>query len=284
MPESERIIELIGSPQGMILLTGPTGSGKTTTLYAILQQLRSETENIITIEDPVEYRVPGITQVQVNEVVGFTFPAALRSILRQDPDIIMVGEIRDRETAEIALKAAVTGHLVFSTLHTNDTVSTVTRLLDIGIPHYLMNAALLGVLAQRLLRRLCPNCKTKVGRKEELLGGNYHSLEACFESTGCNECQFTGYRGRMGVFELLDMNAELRESIAEYTTEDGLWNAASLNGMETLFDNAWEKVEDGTVSLDEVIAKIHYKSFKTPAKKQTGKVLQFSRKLDPITR
>ncbi len=279
-----RVVELISNPQGMILLTGPTGSGKTTTLYSILQQLQSETENIITIEDPVEYKISGITQVQVNEAVGFTFPVALRSILRQDPDIIMLGEIRDRETAEVALKAAVTGHLVFSTLHTNDTVATVTRLLDIGIPHYLMNAALLGVLAQRLVRRLCPNCKTKVGRKEKLLGGNHRFLEACFESTGCNKCQYTGYRGRMGVFEFLDMNAELRKSIAEYTTEDGLWNAASRNGMETLFDNAWEKVKDGSTSLDEVIAKVHYKSFKTPAKKQRGKVLQFSRKGDPITR
>lgn len=269
----KRVMELISSPQGMILITGPTGSGKSTTLYAMLKQLRSETENITTIEDPVEYKIGGITQVQINEAAGLTFPVALRSFLRQDPDIIMVGEIRDRETAEIALRAALTGHLVFSTIHTNDTVSTITRLLDIGIPPYLMNAALIGVLAQRLVRKICPNCKTKIDPPEELLKGYYPSLEACFKGVGCHECQYTGYRGRMGVYEFLDMNSKFRESVAKFTTEDSLWEVAKENGTVTMFDHAWDKINNGSTTLDEVIVRVHYKSFKKPGKKRKGKII-----------
>jgi type IV pilus assembly protein PilB len=274
----KRIMELISKPQGMILITGPTGSGKSTTLYAMLRQLRSEAENIITVEDPVEFKIGGITQVQANEATGLTFPVALRSFLRQDPDIIMVGEIRDRETAEIALRAAVTGHLVFSTVHTNDTVSTVTRLLDIGIPPYLTNASLIGVLAQRLVRKICPNCKTEIDPPEELLKAHYPSLEACFKGTGCDACQYTGYKGRMGVYEFLEMNSKFKEAVANFTTEDSLWEVAKENGIVTLFDDAWDKVNNGITTFDEVIAKIHYRSFKKPEKKRKGKILQFAPK------
>ena len=272
----KRLTELIGKPQGMILITGPTGSGKTTSLYAILQQLRSETDNIISIENPVEYRTPGLTQVQVNEATGLTFPAALRSILRQDPDIIMVGEIRDLETAEIALRASITGHLVFSTVHTNDTVSSITRLLDIGIPHYLINAGVTGVLAQRLVRRICPDCKRQVDPPATVLGNDYPPLEACFEGVGCRRCQYTGYRGQVGAFELLTLNSRLRDAVANFGTEDNLWEIARANHTSTLFEDAWEKVNQGITSIDEVIGKIHYKAFEAPKKKRKTRSLLFN--------
>ena len=271
--------DLISRPQGMILITGPTGSGKTTTLYAILQQLRSETDNIVSIEDPVEYKIPGIRQVQVNEATRLTFPVALRSILRQDPDKIMVGEIRDLETAEIAMRAAVTGHLVFSTVHTNDTVSSVVRLLDIGIPHYLINTALAGVMAQRLVRRICPDCKTQTDPPEEILTNDYPPLDTCFKGIGCDTCQFTGYKGQVGVFELLRISSALKESIAGFSTEDDLWAVAKKDGTMTLFEDAWEKVKEGTTTIDEVTAKVHHALFEKQTKSKI-KPLLFDRKAD----
>jgi len=270
------LTDFISRPQGMILITGPTGSGKTTTLYAILQQLRSETDNIISIENPVEYRIPGITQVQVDTATGLTFPSALRSILRQDPDIIMVGEIRDLETAEIALRAAVTGHLVFSTVHTNDSVSSITRLLDIGIPGYLINAGVTGVLAQRLVRRICPNCKEEAEPPEAVLGLDYPPLKACFKGVGCPACQYTGYKGQIGVFEILELSPDLREAVSSFVTEDILWDVAKANGTTTLFEDAWEKVNHGDTTVQEVIAKIHRKSFRGPANKHKTKLLLFN--------
>jgi type II secretory ATPase GspE/PulE/Tfp pilus assembly ATPase PilB-like protein len=237
----------------------------------MLQQLRSETENIVTIEDPVEYQLPGITQIQINEPQGLTFPSALRSILRQDPDIIMVGEIRDRETAEIALRAAVTGHLVLSTIHTNDTVSTVTRLMDIGIPHYLINAALVGVLAQRLVRRICPHCSNEIDACQQLLDTHYPPPDTSFRGVGCEKCNHSGYSGRIGIYELLEITSNFRESVAKFTTEDKLWDAARENGTTTLFDYAWDKVNDGLTTVDEVLAKIHFKSFAKATKKAKGK-------------
>ncbi|MBW1860529.1 MAG: type II/IV secretion system protein [Deltaproteobacteria bacterium] len=278
----ERVIKLIGNPQGMILVSGPTGSGKSTTLYSMLQQLHAETENIVTVEDPVEYQLSGITQIQVNEVQGLTFATALRSILRQDPDIIMLGEIRDRETAEIALRAAVTGHLVLSTIHTNDTVSTITRLMDIGIPHYLINAALVGVLAQRLVRRICPHCSTEIDAAQQLLDTHYPPLEASFRGVGCEKCQHSGYSGRMGVYELLEINSKFRESVAKFTTEDKLWDVARENGTTPLFDYAWDKVNDGMTTVDEVIAKIHYKSFAKAAKKRKGSLLSLHKEAEKV--
>jgi type IV pilus assembly protein PilB len=276
----ERVIRLIGNPQGMVLVSGPTGSGKSTTLYSMLQQLRSETENIVTIEDPVEYQLSGITQIQVNEVQGLTFPSALRSILRQDPDIIMLGEIRDRETAEIALRAAVTGHLVLSTIHTNDTVSTVTRLMDIGIPHYLINAALVGVLAQRLVRRICPHCSTQDDPTQQIVDTCYPPLETSFRGGGCERCNHSGYSGRMGVYELLEINSDFRESVAKFTTEDRLWDVARQNGTTTLFDYAWNKVNEGMTTVDEVLSKIHYKSFAEAANKPKGRLLALHKESD----
>ncbi|HEX7371613.1 MAG TPA: ATPase, T2SS/T4P/T4SS family, partial [Thermodesulfobacteriota bacterium] len=205
IPESilNQLIEIFSQPQGMLLVTGPTGGGKTTTLYAWLNQLRSETENIITVENPVEYKFDGVTQVSVNDTVGYTFATALRSILRQDPDIIMVGEIRDLETAEIAIRAALTGHLVLSTLHTNDTVSTVTRLVDIGIPNFLVSSSVSGVLAQRLVRRICPKCKVEVEPPNNRIYKDLPPIEHYYQGKGCSHCYYTGYYGQVGVFEFL---------------------------------------------------------------------------------
>ncbi|MEO0113130.1 MAG: GspE/PulE family protein, partial [candidate division WOR-3 bacterium] len=205
---------LIKKPYGIILVTGPTGSGKTTTLYSALEAIRSEEKNIITLEDPVEYTLPLIRQVQINPKQGLTFATGLRAILRQDPDVIMVGEIRDLETAEIAVQAALTGHLVFSTLHTNNAATAVTRLVDIGVEPYLIASSLIGVLAQRLVRKICPTCKESYQPKPEVL--KYLGLEEkmhLFRGKGCEECNNTGYRGRTGIFELLIVDDAIREMI-----------------------------------------------------------------------
>ena len=189
------LIEVFSRPQGMLLVTGPTGSGKTTTLYSILQQLRTETKNIITLEDPVEYKLAEITQVGINDDIGFTFANALRSVLRQDPDIVMVGEIRDLDTAEIGARAALTGHFVLSTLHTNDTVSTISRLIDIGLEPFLINSAVSGVLAQRLIRTICPACKTSAAPPEEAAKFDLPPIKEYYRGTGCDKCNHTGYKG-----------------------------------------------------------------------------------------
>jgi len=258
IPESilNSLIEIFSQPQGMLLVTGPTGGGKTTTLYAWLNQLRSETENIITVENPVEYKFEGITQVSVNEAVGYTFSTALRSILRQDPDIIMVGEIRDLETAEIAIRAALTGHLVLSTLHTNDTVSTVTRLVDIGIPNFLVSSSVTGVLAQRLVRRICPKCKIEVDPPENRAYRDLPRVEHYYRGKGCPHCYYTGYYGQIGVFEFLKINTKIRRLIAKNAYEDDLWDAAREQGMKTLFEDAWSKVQEGITTVEEVMAKV----------------------------
>ena len=252
------LIEIINQPQGMLLITGPTGSGKTTTLYSMLQQLRSETKNIITIEDPVEYKLPDITQVGINEGIGFSFANALRSVLRQDPDIIMVGEIRDLDTAEIGARSALTGHLVLSTLHTNDTVSSVTRLLDIGLEAFLVTSAVSGVLAQRLVRVICSHCKIQVRPPEETFGVHVPDLKACYKGEGCQKCGYTGYSGRIGIYELLRMSTPLKRLIGRRFTEDDLWECARSSGTKTLFEDAWEKVEAGITTADEVLYKIPY--------------------------
>jgi type IV pilus assembly protein PilB len=258
IPESilNQLIEIFSQPQGMLLVTGPTGGGKTTTLYAWLNQLRSETENIITVENPVEYKFDGITQVSVNDSVGYTFATALRSILRQDPDIIMVGEIRDLETAEIAIRAALTGHQVLSTLHTNDTVSTVTRLVDIGIPNFLVSSSVTGVLAQRLVRRICPKCKTEVDPPNNRIYKDLPPIEHYYQGKGCSHCYYTGYYGQVGVFEFLRINTQIRRLIAKTAYEDDLWDAARESGMKTLFEDAWDKVREGITTIEEVMAKI----------------------------
>jgi type IV pilus assembly protein PilB len=246
-------------PYGLLLVTGPTGSGKTTTLYSILNKLNKEDCKILTVEDPVEFNFKGINQVHVKDEVGMTFAAALRSFLRQDPDIIMVGEIRDHETAEIAIKAAMTGHLVFSTLHTNDCPSTIGRLVDIGIPSYLLASAVTMVLSQRLVRRLCPNCKTLEGNLNpaELvdMGFSPHEISdlKIYGPKGCPECMGSGYRGRVGLFELMEVTENVANIVSANVSEDQLRKTAILEGMVTLRDAGLEKIRKGLTSAEEVL-------------------------------
>ncbi len=252
------LMEIFTQPQGMLLVTGPTGSGKTTTLYSILQQVRDETKNIITLEDPVEYKLAEITQVGINEGIGFTFANALRSVLRQDPDIVMVGEIRDLDTAEIGARAALTGHLVLSTLHTNDTVSTISRLIDIGLEPFLVTSAVSGVIAQRLIRKICPNCKTRIPPPAEAAKFNLPPVNEFYRGAGCNKCNNTGYKGRIGIYELLRMNTKLKRLISKHFTEDDLWECVMESGTRTMFEDAWLKIQEGMTTFEEVISKIPY--------------------------
>jgi type IV pilus assembly protein PilB len=274
------LLKLASQPQGMILVTGPTGSGKSTTLYALIKQLMTETESIFTIEDPVEYKLQGLTQVGVNEAVGLTFSGALRSILRQDPDIIMVGEIRDRETADIAIRSALTGHLVLSTIHTNDTISTITRLLDIGLDAYLVSSAVTGVLAQRLVRRICPECKIECDQSFAMSGYSLPHLDKSYKGSGCSYCQYTGYRGQVGVYEFVMMDTKLKRLIPRLVPEEELWDAAQSSGTVTLFEDAWAKVRDGITTVEEVLAKIPYRDTEALSGKfadeQTTKILVFN--------
>jgi type IV pilus assembly protein PilB len=251
----QRLQHIIQRPQGIFLLTGPTGSGKTTTMYAILNQLNNEQVNILTVEDPVEYQIAGITQMQVNVRAGVTFASALRHFLRQDPDIIMVGEVRDQETARIAIQAALTGHLVLSTLHTNDAPGAITRLLDMGIEPYLVASALEGVAAQRLVRVLCPKCKEpdpqgtaevqeRVGA--EALAGPY------YRGRGCEFCNYTGYRGRVAIFEVAEMDDALRGLVISQAPHHTLAAQAESAGMRTLLADGLEKATAGVTSLAEV--------------------------------
>ncbi len=254
-PIFKSIVEIFSRPQGMLLITGPTGSGKTTTLYAGLKQLRTDNENIITVENPVEYKLDGITQVSLNEAAGLTFPTVLRSILRQDPDTIMVGEIRDHETAEIAIRATLTGHLVLSTLHTNDTVATITRLVDIGIPNLLVSTALSGILAQRLVKKICEKCKVKADIPDDLKD-TLPPLKCSYRGEGCPQCFYTGYCGRVGVYEFLEVNLKLRDLIVNNAPEAELWSAAKESGTIRLFDDAWSKVEEGITTIEEALVRV----------------------------
>ncbi|MGE0487956.1 MAG: ATPase, T2SS/T4P/T4SS family [Vulcanimicrobiota bacterium] len=246
------------SSHGMILNTGPTGSGKTSTLYAALRILNTIDVNIMTVEDPVEYQVAGISQVQVHPKAGVTFASALRSFLRQDPDIIMVGEIRDLETAEIAVQAAQTGHLVFSTLHTNDSPTTLTRLILMGLEPHMVAGSLLCVVAQRLVRRLCRHCRQATELSEDqarLLGLSYEQVvpKRLFKAVGCEHCDQRGYRGRLGLFELLPVTAAVRQQMLEDPSEELLWRVARSEGMRTLLEDGIVKVEAGDTSLDELL-------------------------------
>jgi type IV pilus assembly protein PilB len=262
MPDSIKIplLNILHSSQGMLIVTGPTGSGKTTTLYACLHEIKSITKNIITIEDPVEYKIDGIIQTQVNETVGRTFASILRAVLRQDPDIIMVGEIRDLETAEIAIKASLTGHLVLTTLHTNNTIATITRLIDIGIPPYLVSSAVSGVLAQRLVRRICIYCKVQVETsdelKEKINAVGLPMLTKHYIGTGCPKCLNTGYSGRLAIYEFLPMSRSIRRLVSKNADEDQLFSEAKNAGVTYLFEDAWNKVRHGITTVDEVMAKI----------------------------
>jgi len=258
-PETQaQLEELVSQPQGMVLSTGPTGSGKTTTQYSVLHKLNSVEVNILTIEDPIEYQLPGITQVQVNTKAGLTFGSALRSFLRQDPDIIMVGEMRDLETGEIAIEASLTGHLVLTTLHTNDAPSAVIRMVDMGIEPYLISATVIGVLAQRLARKVCQNCKEpyeenaaylrRFGFKPE----NPDEKITLWRGRGCEECRHTGFRGRLGIYSLLRMNDEIAELVVRRAPLADVRDAAKANGMLELREDGLQKVLEGITTPEEV--------------------------------
>jgi general secretion pathway protein E len=261
--EQEQITQILDYPHGIILVTGPTGSGKSTSLNAFLRKINSTDLRIITIEDPIEYEVPGVNQMQVRPEIGLTFADALRHVLRQDPDVIMVGEIRDRDTAEIAIRASLTGHLVFSTLHTNDAPGAITRLVDMGIEPFLVASAIELVIAQRLVRRLCPECSKPVPisplKLQETLsilgvdqaaGENVHELKG---PVGCDRCRGTGYRGRIGIFEIFRLNDEMHELVLKRESTRTLTECARRHGMRTLGQSGWEKVRLGHTSLDEVL-------------------------------
>ena len=249
--------KIIEYPHGIVLVTGPTGSGKTTTLYSALLQIRSPETKIITTEDPVEYQLDGINQIQVHNKIGLTFAHSLRSILRHDPDIVLVGEIRDLETAENAIQASLTGHLVFSTLHTNDASGAFTRMVDMGVEPFLVAGTVEAVMAQRLIRRLCKHCKQAYSPtkddippdfpRERLDGGQI------YRPVGCRECRHVGYTGRMGIYELLVANERIRELALERASSWEIRKAAVANGMHTMRQDAWEKVIAGDSSVDEVL-------------------------------
>lgn len=254
--DNRRFRELANNPYGMILLTGPTGSGKTTTLYSVLQQVNTPERNIVTVEDPVEYRLNGITQVQVRPVAGMTFASALRSILRQDPDVILIGEIRDQETAEIAISAALTGHLVLSTLHTNDAAGAISRLINIGIPPFLVSSALLGAVAQRLIRLSCPECKQPYQASEEelkyLFGGSHEPIQLN-KNAGCKNCYQMGYRGRKAIYEILPVSESIRRMIVDGAGDDAIKHQAISEGMKTLRKSGIDEVVNGVTALDELM-------------------------------
>lgn len=254
--ESENAVidKMLARPYGIILLTGPTGCGKSTTLYSFLKEINKSTVNIVTVEDPVEYSMPGVTQTQVNTKANMTFAAALRSILRQDPDVIMIGEIRDEETAEIAVRAAITGHLVFSTLHTNDAPGAVTRLEDMHIPDYLLSDSIVGVIAQRLVKRLCPACKKKAKTTEkemQLLG--LSEPAHIYHAQGCQYCNHTGYKGRVAVHEIMYVNKEMKEVISNTRNSDKLRAVAKENGLVTLWESCKNLVLNGETSIQELM-------------------------------
>ncbi len=254
----QKMTDLIHHKHGIILVTGPTGSGKTTTLYAMLQQINNPDVKIITVEDPVEYQLPGINQTQVNPKINLTFAAGLRSILRQDPDVVMIGEIRDRETAEIAIQASLTGHLVISTLHTNDSASAATRLIDMGVEPFLVASSVIGIIAQRLLRTLCKECReiqTPSDFELVQLGLTRESLVDVnvFRAKGCSSCLETGYSGRTGIHEILMMDDDIRSLVMKNTDATAVKRKAMEKGMKTLREIAAEKVLSGETSIEEVL-------------------------------
>ena len=247
--------KLINAPYGMLLVTGPTGSGKTTTLYASLSEINSEDKKIIAIEDPIEYQIEGINQIQVHPKIGLTFANGLRHIVRQDPDVIMVGEIRDIETAEMAVHSALTGHLVFSTLHTNDAPGAVTRLLDMGTEGFLVSSSLIGVLAQRLVRVICPVCKEPFTPNPKILEKVEVTLAGTetFHGAGCEECRHTGYKSRTGIFELMIMNEDLKQLVMGRASSDAIREMAVSGGMHLLRESGWKKVREGITTVEEVL-------------------------------
>ena len=258
--DEKKYDRLLKNSSGVILIVGPTGSGKSTTMCAMIQELCNEQTNIMTLEDPVEYNIPGANQCQINEKTGMTFAAGLRSILRQDPDVISVGEIRDGETASIAVRAAITGHLVISTLHTNDAVSTISRLVDIGVEPYMISSALRGVVSQRLVRKICPHCRkayTPTEEEKRMVGIAENEDVTFYKGEGCQECGRTGYRGRRGVFEILTLDAALRREVASNASSEELTKTALENGFVTMKDNCRRLVLEGVTTVAEAAKAIN---------------------------
>lgn len=258
--DEKKYDRLLKNSSGVILIVGPTGSGKSTTMCAMIQELCNEQTNIMTLEDPVEYNIPGANQCQINEKTGMTFAAGLRSILRQDPDVISVGEIRDGETASIAVRAAITGHLVISTLHTNDAVSTISRLVDIGVEPYMISSALQGVVSQRLVRKICPQCRkayTPTEEEKRMVGIAENEDVTFYKGEGCQECGRTGYRGRRGVFEILTLDAALRREVANNASSEELTKTALENGFVTMKDNCRRLVLEGVTTVAEAAKAIN---------------------------
>jgi type IV pilus assembly protein PilB len=252
----KKLESIISAPHGIILVTGPTGSGKSTTLYTMLSELNSINKNIVTVEDPVEYSMDGINQVNVNSKVGLTFATGLRSILRQDPDVVMVGEMRDTETAEIGIRAAITGHLVLSTLHTNDAPSSVIRLIDMGVEPFLVATAIKGVIAQRLVRRICPSCKEDYEGDEtekRLLHLNGDDRVTLYRGNGCASCNYTGYNGRLGVYEIMNVDRDIKDVIIKSNNPEELRDEAIKKGMKTLSDSCRELVLKGETTIEEMM-------------------------------
>jgi type IV pilus assembly protein PilB len=255
------LTELASKPWGMILVTGPTGSGKSTTLYALLQQIKSDRRNILTCEDPVEFTIEGIGQSQVNERAGLTFASQLRAILRQDPDVVLVGEVRDAETAEIACRAAMTGHLVLATLHTNDATSAPARMIDMGIPPFLINSALIGVLAQRLVRRLCERCKQPTTLTDPAITALFGGAPVqAYQAVGCSACNDIGYKGRVGLYELFIVSEAARRLIAHEADSESIRAAAPQGTLYTIQQDALQKVRDGITTIEEVLSQIQFSS------------------------
>jgi type II secretory ATPase GspE/PulE/Tfp pilus assembly ATPase PilB-like protein len=255
---AEQFTRMVHAPYGMILTCGPTGAGKTTTLYAALNMINTVERNIITIEDPVEYQLPGVVQANVNRKAGLTFATGLRTMVRQDPDVILVGEIRDSETAEIAVEAALTGHLVLSTLHANDSAGAAARLIDMQVEPFLVASSIIGLLSQRLVRTVCPRCATPFTPSDELirqlnLGVSAADLEGAMKGTGCEQCGRTGYKGRTGIYELLKMDDDIRSAIIARSSAATIRQIAIEKGMRTLRQDALEKVKAGLTTIEEVI-------------------------------
>ncbi|MFH1823956.1 MAG: ATPase, T2SS/T4P/T4SS family [Candidatus Firestonebacteria bacterium] len=256
-PDTLKIFtNLISKPHGIILVTGPTGSGKTTTLYSALSKINLPERKIITIEEPIEYHLAGINQIQVNAKIGLTFAKGLRHILRHDPNIIMIGEIRDLETAEIAIRASLTGHLVFATLHTNDAAGAITRLIDMGIEPYLVASSVAGILAQRLVRLICSSCKKAYKPDESYLKDlrlEINKGQVLYKGVGCDKCINTGHYGRTGIYELLTINEHLKKLIVQRAITSVIKSSAKESGMRTLRDDGWEKIKSGMTTIDEIV-------------------------------
>ena len=253
----KKLYNIISKPNGIVLVTGPTGSGKSTTLYTILNELNSDKSNIVTIEDPVEYTMHGINQVNVNSKTGLTFAKGLRSILRQDPDIVMIGEIRDEETAKVAVKAAITGHLVISTLHTNDAPSTITRLIDMGVEPYLVSTAITGVIAQRLVKKICEHCKESYEAsiyEKSILGEDINKSLILYKGSGCGYCNNTGFKGRTGIYEIMEIEREHKDIITTTNNINKLKDLAIQKGMSTLKEECKILVKSGITTIGELLA------------------------------